>query len=112
MRTELKRLDGLRIRFRAKVKRYGTKTNYHGYPERTILFTDIAYADTKEIVSDHVWFTCGKTINCLGLKEGDQVEFDARVGDYTKLDKSLIDYGIREFVIDYKLKNPTRIVKI
>lgn len=112
MRTELKSIEGLSVRFRAKVEKYGTKTNFNGYPQRTILCTDVSYADTNEIATDHIWLTCEKTIYSLKLKEGDHIEFDARVGEYEKLDKRLIDYGIREFVRDYNLKNPSKIIKL
>lgn len=112
MRSKLKDIDGLSMRFRAKVKKYGTRVNYNGYPERTILCTDVSYADTNEIVTDHVWLTCEKKIYSLKLKEGDRIEFDARVGEYEKLNKALIDYGIREFVRDYNLENPSKIIKL
>ncbi len=84
MRKELKTLNEKRMRFRATVERFGKKTNYHGYPEPTILLKDVCLVDTDKQVTDHIWFTVGKTIQSLDLKPGDTVEFDARVGDYVK----------------------------
>lgn len=79
MRRELKKIEGKRTRFRATVERFGSKKNYHGFPEPTILYKDVVFADSLEIACDHL-FTVGKTIAALMLKPGDVVEFDARVG--------------------------------
>lgn len=112
MRNKLKSIEGLCMRFRAKVEKYGFRTNYNGYPQRTILCTDVTYADTNEFVTDHIWLICEKKIYSLKLKEGDCIEFDAKVAEYEKLNKALIDYGIREFVRDYNLENPNKIIKL
>jgi hypothetical protein len=111
MRKDLKTLNEQRIRFKATVERFGKKTNYHGFPESTILFTCVSRVDTGKQVTDHIWFTVGKTIQALNLKPGDVVEFDARVGDYVKGYVNYREY-IDERIIDYKLNRPTRFVKI
>jgi hypothetical protein len=38
MRNELKKIIGQRVTFTATVDKFGTKTNFKGYPEQTILF--------------------------------------------------------------------------
>lgn len=111
MRKDLKSIDGQRIRFRGIVERFGTKKNYHGYPEPTILFKDVHRVDNEMLVTDHVWFSAGKTILALNLSAGDVVEFDARVGDYVK---GYVNHreGIDDRTLDYKLNRPTRFSKI
>jgi hypothetical protein len=111
MRKELKSIDGKRIRFRAVVERFGKKTNYHGYPESTILFKNVTRTDTSKQVTDHIWFTVGKTIEVLELQPGDIVEFDARVGDYVKGYVNNREY-IDDRTLDYKLNRPTRFERI
>lgn len=111
MRKELRKMDGQRTRFRATVERFGSKTNYHGYPEPTILFKDVYHIESQELACDHIWFTVGKTIAALGLTSGDTVEFDARVGSYMK---GYVNYrkGIDESTLDYKLNRPTNFKKV
>lgn len=56
MRNELQKLNGQRRRFRATVERYGSRSNWHGYPETTILLKDVCFASNGELTCDHVWF--------------------------------------------------------
>ena len=62
-------------------------------------------------MTDHIWFCVGKRLASLDLKEGDKVSFEARVGSY---EKGYVNY--REYIdereTDYKLNNPTKIVKL
>jgi hypothetical protein len=85
MRKELITLNEQRMSFNTTIERFGKKTNYHGFSESTILFKNVCRVDTGKQVTDHIWFTVGKTIQILDLKPGDVVEFDARVGNYTLL---------------------------
>ena len=107
-RVALKTIDNERMRFSAIVGRFGTKTNYHGYPEPTVLLERVVRLDTGVMVTDHVWFSVGKTIAALDLSVGATIEFDARVGGYTK---GYVNYrkGIDDRTTDYKLNRPTRI---
>ena len=57
--------------------------------------------DTGEVVTDHLWFTVGKTLKNLKLKEGDEITFYARVGTYRK--------GYIDKTTDYKLNYMTKI---
>jgi hypothetical protein len=107
MRKELGKKDGQRLRFKAIVKRFGTRTNYHGYPEKTILLSDIVFERDGILATDHLWFNVGKTIESLGLVEGAIITFDARIGQY---EKGYVNYrkGIDDRQIDWKLTRPTK----
>lgn len=104
MRHELYQLgDSERHTFTATVGRFGTKTNYHGFPEPTILLTDITLGG--KTLCDHVWFTVGKRLEAMNLRPGDKIQFDARVGAYW--------HGYRDMQEqEYCLKYPTAIRKV
>lgn len=104
MRKELGKLNGSRLKFMAEFGKYGTKTNYKGYQEQTILFVNIKFEDGKT-ATDHIWFTMGKRLGSVGeLIEGDKLTFEARINTYRK--------GYRKDQYDYKLSNPTKVTKI
>jgi len=99
MKKGLQKLEDTRTTFTATFKRYGKKTNYKGYPETTILLTDVKLDGNT--VADHVWFTMTKGFEKLGeLKEGTVLQFDARVKRYVK--------GYKGFREDAFLENPPR----
>src|SRR5438045_3925957 len=104
MRTNLEQLGtDKRHRFQARVTDFGSRTTCFGkYSVQMVLLTHILLAATGRDVADHVWFTLGKTWEPFEV--GDWVEFDARVGEYIK--------GRRKNIGDYKLKNPTKIIKM
>lgn len=106
-RPRLQRRDGERLRFTATVEHFGTRSNYHGFPEPTVLLRDVRFDDNGSPATDHIWFVVGKTIARLGLRSGETVAFDARISPYIK------GYvNRREFVdereLSYKLNRPTR----
>jgi len=70
---------------------------------------DVTDCLTQKIVTDHLWFTMGKRFGLLGLKEGEQVEFEARVDAYYK---GYIghEWGVQEK--DYHLEYPTKLRKL
>lgn len=104
MRKHLKELTSNdRHTFTAIVGRFGTKINYNGFPEPTIMLKDIKLKDKQ--LCDHVWFTVGKRFAILQLSEGDAIQFKARVGSYRK------GYW-GERTTDYCLKYPTAIQKL
>ena len=111
MRKKLRNHNTHRLRFRAIVERFGKKRNYHGFYEETILLKQVFNTVSNELVTDHIWFTAGKTWLDLKLMPGDHVEFDARVGMY---EKGYVNYrsGYDERTIDYKLNRPTKLVKL
>ena len=110
----MKKIKGLRKTFVGVFERYGSKTNWHGFPENTILLVKVKDGNSK-IVADHIWFRMTKGFEKLGeLKDGDRLQFDARVKPYVK------GYvGYREEIRwekppqqDYKLNNPTKIKRL
>jgi len=113
MRNQLKEIRGTRTTFEGIFVRFGTKPAYKGYPIPTALFKDIRAVGTNNILTEHLWFTCGVRLNKLNLKENDVVRFDARVTSYVKGYK-----GYREDVYDapiqtdYRLSFPTNVIKI
>lgn len=108
MRKELQKLgDKRRFKFNGKFERLGTKINWKGYPEKTVLLSNIRDANGK-VISDHLWFNYTKGFRSLGeLKEGDMIEFHARVNTYIKGYVSHRDYT-DERSLDYRLSYPTR----
>jgi hypothetical protein len=109
MRKSLAKLNEVRTKFSAIFERYGTKVGWNGYAERTILLKNVS--DGTRIVTDHIWFTLTKGFWELGeLKQGDIVDFHARVKEY---EKGYVNH--REYIdqreIDYKLSHPTKIRK-
>jgi len=111
MRNELKKANRKRLTFSAIVDRFGNKRNWHGFPEKTILLKDVRFADTKQLATDHIWFTLGKTIEAMELKEGDEILFDARIGNYIKGYVNYRDYT-DDRVLDYNLNRPTKFKKL
>lgn len=112
MRRGLKRIGSdERHRFRGTFVRFGKKNGYMG-EEDTILLSDIRRTDNGASICDHLWFNVTKGFQLCVPKEGDILEFDARVAMYTKG-----YFGHREDVYvpiekDYKLSRPTKIVNI
>jgi len=114
MRQQLEKIEDERLTFVGVFERYGTKTNWNGYPENTILLKDIKNQLGKN-VTDHIWFSLTKGFQNLGkLENGDIVQFQARVKPYTKgyVGRNEFDMVVDEREIDYKLNNPTKIEKI
>ncbi len=103
MRKNMKTINGSRLRFRGVVERFGTKPNWHGFPEDTLLLRDVTRLDTGEVVCDHLWFTRGLT--WAGISQGATVESDARVGVYEKGYVNRRQW-IDERELDYKLTRP------
>ena len=114
MRTKLKKFDNVRMRFKGTFERYGQKTNFKGYPEKTILLINVKDDANKQVTS-HIWFNFTKGFQALGeLEQGDFIEFHARVKAYVKGYR-----GYREDVMmenppstDYKLSHPTKIGRL
>ena len=110
MREGLKRINGIRTKFIGVFERYGTKTNFKGYPEKTILLKNIKQG--SKIVTEHIWFSMTKEFEALGeLKQGEIVEFCARVKEYYKGYAGYKEEVQWEKPIeqDYKLSHPTKI---
>ena len=105
MRKSLEEINEQRTLFFAIFERYGTKSGWKGYPEKTILLKNVS--NGVKIVTDHIWFTMTKGFDALGeLKQCDRIEFHARAKGY-------VNYrdDIDESEIDYKLSHSTKIKK-
>ena len=114
MRTNLKKYFGSRRVFQGTFKRFGIKSGYKG-PLKTVLLVDVIDYVTKEVMTDHLWFTCGKRFDILDLQEGDVVQFSARVTEYLKgyqggEEGSYEDVYGQE--LDYRLSYPTKSQKV
>ena len=112
MRKGLEKINGNRTRFIGIFERYGTKTNFKGYPEKTILLKNVKQSSTDHNVTDHIWFSMTKGFEALGeLKQGDKLEFYARVKEYYKGYAGYKEEVQWEKPIeqDYKLSHPTKI---
>jgi hypothetical protein len=107
MRTELKKIQGNRGKFNGIFEKYGSKKNWNGYPETTVLLKEIKDVNGK-VVSDHLWFNLTKGFEEIGeINEGDIISFEARVKPYTK---GYVNYreGIDDRRTDYRLSHPTK----
>jgi hypothetical protein len=108
MRKELAKAEGIRKKFTGVFSRVGKKTNYKGYPEDTILLTNITDVETHKIVADHLWFSYTKGFENINLTAGAHIEFEARVKEYSK---GYVNprIQINNKKSDYKLSHPTKI---
>jgi len=107
MREQLEKQNNVRSTFTGIFERFGTKKNWHGFPEKTVLLKDIKDTDGN-VACDHLWFNYTKQFQSINLKPSDIIKFDARVKEY---EKGYVNY--REYIdereIDYKLSHPTKV---
>ena len=83
MRIKLKRLgNDKRYVFTAEFARFGFMQSYKGYPLKTVLLREIRL--DGQIITDHLWFTCGKRLASMNLAPGEKIVFEARVAIYYK----------------------------
>lgn len=110
MRNALRKVNGKRTRFIAAVERFGSRRNWHGFPERTVLLRDVRFADTGQLACDHLWFRCGQWADVL--IEGARFAFDARVDAYEKgyRGRKAERLGLDSYDVDYHLERPTKVV--
>ena len=108
LRKNLEKLDGVRGEFTATFVRFGSRTNYKGYSEETILLKDVRSTESNSIVTDHLWFSYTKGFQSIALTPGAMIIFDARIKKYLKgyVNKRIAVDQRKE---DYKLSHPTRI---
>ena len=98
--------EGQRLRFRAKVARFGTRRYGRCSNLRTILLVDIALAQDGTKVSDHFWLDKG--LWSRDLHQGVEFEFTAQVRRYSK---GYQGRG-REQKTDFKLDRPSDVSRI
>ena len=109
MREELQNINGIRKEFKGTFVKFGQKTNFKGYIEKTILMQDVECTLDKRIHCDHLWFNLTKGFD-IGLQEGDIIIFQARVKEYYKGYKGYReDIELKPIEKDYKLSHPTKI---
>jgi hypothetical protein len=116
MREGLAKIEGSRRMFQGVFVRFGKKRGFKG-PLTTILLKDIQDIVARKVVTDHLWFTMGKRMARLDLKEGDVVKFEARVTEYLKgykgrRDEDDFEGNYQSLEYDYRLSFPTKIVKL
>jgi hypothetical protein len=111
MRKELAASENKRETFTGKFVRFGSKHQHRGATTTTLLFQQITNKEGVEI-ADHVWFTMTKGFEACRLQPGDRVSFEARVKSYSKGYKGLPAQVRQPSQHDYKLSNPTRIIKL
>lgn len=109
VRAILESKFGCRERFSGSFKRFGSKVGYKGRVETTVLLTHITDAN-GQFVCDHLWFNHTKGFQGIDLREGDVVEFEARVSDYVK--GYMHDDYVDERTVDYHLSYPTKIKRV
>lgn len=112
MREQLCERNGQRLRFRAKIERFGEKEGWTGFPEETTLLVDVRFVDTDELATDHLWLKSG--VWSEGLAQGDEIEFDARVDSYEKGYRGgrAERLGVASYDHDYHLERPTKVVVV
>lgn len=93
----------IRDTFIGTFSRYGSKKGWHG--QKTVLLTNIKNKKGEHI-TDHLWFNLTKGFQNLHLRQGDNIQFNARVKAYVK------GYKKTDKKIDYKLSYPTKLKKI
>lgn len=106
MRKELKKLNGKRLIFSAIVEGFGVR-HFKDKEIPTILFKDVRKQPDDKIVTDHLWFTKGKSWSDMTI--GQRVQFEARVKEYEKGYKGHRDVPDAPITTDYKLERPTKI---
>lgn len=112
MRKDLKNIGSEeRFTFIAIFKRTGIKNGYKG-KLKTVLFENVRKYDTRELVTDHLWFNYTKGFHLANLHEGDEVQFDARVECYEKGYKGYRKDIYIPVSVDYKLSKPTHIINL
>lgn len=100
-----------REKYKATFERFGIRSGYKGVI-KTVLLLDVIDQSHK-LVTSHLWMDCGKQFDKLKLKEGDFVQFYARVKTYEKGYKGYNEYGEEGFsTIDYGLCYPSKVAKL
>lgn len=111
MREKLEKIGSEeRHRFRGTFERFGEKKSF-GHVKKTVLLVDITDLDGN-LLTDHLWFNFTKGFEKVSPRAGDILEFDARVTEYEKGYRGYRDDVFCPLSWDYRLSNPTKIVKI
>ena len=109
MRKELKKLNGQRDLFTAKIVKEGAKSSFKGAPLPTILLKEVRRASDGKLMCDHLWLNKTKAFAALDLSVGLEVQFAARVKPYSKGYMGKKEDLKREAKQDFKLSHPTQV---
>lgn len=100
-----------REKYKATFQRFGVRNGYKG-DIKTVLLSDVIDQSHK-LVTSHLWLDCGKQFDKLLLKEGDFIQFYARVKIYEKGFQGYNEFGEKGFpTIDYGLCYPSKVAKL
>ena len=112
MRNELRYKAGQRETFTGIFVRLGKKRAFRGPDLKTVLLKEVRDA-TGRTVTNHLWFNWTKGFErAWPLREGDVIQFDARVQRYTKGYQGRRENVYRPAETDYKLSRPTKIKRV
>ena len=109
MRKELKKLEGQRDLFVGTFVREGLKTAFKGAPLLTLLLKDVKRVSDQKLMCDHLWLNKTKALTALRLSTGEQVQFAARVAQYSKGYLGRKDVPNKNVTQDFKLSRPTQV---
>ena len=109
MRDELRKYLSKRLRVQALVQQFGEREGINGFPIRTVLIADARHSATKELITDHLWFPCGKWSETLRV--GDLFEFESTVSTYVKGRSDGLNNPSpnNPLEIDYRLQPPFKV---
>jgi len=100
-----------REKYKATFERFGIRSGYKG-DIQTVLLLDVIDRN-HNLVTSHLWMDCGKQFDKLKLKEGDFVQFYARVKIYEKGYQGYNEFGEEGWTsIDYGLCYPSKVAKL
>ena len=112
MRNELMAIGSEeRHTFKGVFERFGMKRGWKGRTETTVLLTDIRDTEGDKI-TDHLWFNLTKGFCQAHLKQGDIIQFEARVDTYLKGYQGYRTDVYKPIELDAKLSRPTKIKKV
>ena len=104
MRQELMIYLNQRAKFKGIFRKFGRKDNWYTQKEETTVLLENIIDVRGKIVCDHAWLNLTKQFEKLDLKEGDFIQFHARVKSYVK--------GYEKDEIDLKFSHPTKVVML
>jgi len=109
VRKELKKIDGQRDVFIGTFVREGIKSSYKGASLSTLLFKEVKRVSDNKLMCDHLWLNKTKALSELNLSTGIQIQFAARVKEYTKGYLGKKEDIKKEIKQDFKLSHPTQV---
>ena len=109
MRKELKKLDGQRDLFIGTFVREGLKKGFKGAVLPTLLLKNVRRVSDKKLMCDHLWLNKTKALAALDLSVGVEIQFAARVKQYSKGYLGKKEVLKKEIKEDFKLSHPTQV---